>query len=86
MLIIRASQIGAVSKPIFFSQQVDAAIAGKPLDEQLTALAELIQEAQRDKEAGYGPPADELRAARRRWLTLYETWAAENLPSRRNAA
>jgi len=65
--------------PVFFSQKVNAAISGKPLDAQLTALATLIQDAQHDKDAGYGPPASELHAARRKWLTLYDTWAAENL-------
>ncbi|WP_181172292.1 hypothetical protein [Mesorhizobium sp. B2-2-3] len=70
-----------MTAPAFFSEHVDAVIAGKPLDEQLTALAALIQEAQHNKDAGYGPPADDLRMARRRWLTLYDKWAAENLPS-----
>jgi hypothetical protein len=70
-----------MTTPTFFSEKVDAAIVGKALDDQLTALGALIQEAQHDKDAGYGPPADELRAARRRWLNLYEEWAQENLPS-----
>jgi len=70
-----------MSAPVFFSEKVEAAIAGKRLDHQLTALAALIQEAQADKEEGYGPPAEDLRAARRRWLNLYEEWAAANLPS-----
>lgn len=68
-----------MSKPVFFSQKVDQMIAGKPLDDQLTALGALIQDAQHDKDAGYGPPADELRAARRKWLSLYDDWAANNL-------
>ncbi|RWF41618.1 MAG: hypothetical protein EOS46_27890 [Mesorhizobium sp.] len=75
-----------MSAPVFFSQKVDAAISGKPLNDQLAALGALIQEAQHDKEAGYGPPADDLRAARRRWLSLYDEWAKENLPSARKAA
>ncbi|MGY3330084.1 hypothetical protein ACVILI_003101 [Mesorhizobium sp. USDA 4775] len=66
--------------PVFFSEHVDAAIADKPVDEQLSALATLIQDAEFAKLSGYGPPADELRTARRRWLTLYDQWAAENLP------
>lgn len=65
--------------PVFFSQKVDAAISGKPLDDQLTALADLIQDAQHAKDSGYGPPASELFAARRKWLALYDTWAADNL-------
>lgn len=65
--------------PVFFSEKVDAAISGKSLDAQLAALAALIQDAQHDKDAGYGPPADELRAARGKWLALYDAWAANNL-------
>lgn len=66
--------------PVFFSEHVDAAIADKPIGEQLSALAKLIQDAEFAKLSGYGPPADELGTARRRWLALYDQWAAENLP------
>lgn len=59
-------------EPVFFSQKVDAAIAGKDEDAALSDLLALIQEAILDKEAGYGPPQEEINLARRKWLDLYE--------------
>lgn len=58
--------------PVFFSEHVSACIEGKSLDEALDALAALILEASADKEAGYGPPQDDLNKARRKWLDMYE--------------
>lgn len=60
-------------EPVFFSQKVDAAIAGKDEDAALSDLLALIQEAILDKEAGHGPPQEEINLARRKWLDLYET-------------
>ena len=63
-----------MSAPVFFSQKVEAAIAGKDEDAALADLGALIQEAMFDKEAGYGPPQDEINLARRKWLDLYEAF------------
>lgn len=38
----------------------------------LDALRSLIDEAEADKLAGYGPPKDDINCARRKWLALYE--------------
>lgn len=55
----------------WFSEKVDEC-AALPGDEALEALRELIDEAAAQKQAGYGPPQDEINRARRRWLALYE--------------
>lgn len=63
-----------MSAPIrypFFSETVDHAIHGRSPDDQLTILADLISEAQADKEAGYGPPQHDINRARRLWLDIY---------------
>mgnify|MGYP001099442340 CR=1 FL=1 len=54
----------------WFSEKVDAclALAGEAA---LDALRKLIDEAEADKLAGYGPPQSDLTVARRKWLDLY---------------
>lgn len=58
--------------PAFFSEKVDACIAGKSDADALTDLAELITDAAAAKDAGHGPPIHELNRARRKWLDIYE--------------
>jgi len=55
----------------WFSQQVDDCLAPGG-DAALDALRKLIDEAEADKLAGYGPPQDDINRARRKWLALYE--------------
>lgn len=54
-----------------FSEQVSdcLALGGEPA---LDALRKLIEEAEADKQAGYGPPQSDLTAARRKWMALFE--------------
>lgn len=55
----------------WFSESVDECLdlGG---DAALDALRKLIDEANADKDAGYGPPEHEINIARRRWLALYD--------------
>lgn len=54
----------------FFSQRAFRAIEGKePLD-QLALLQEYVEQAQRDKLAGYGPPEDDINIVRRRFIRI----------------
>ena len=55
----------------WFSEHVSDCLA-LPAGEALTALAKLIEDAEADKRAGYGPPQDDINQARRKWLALYE--------------
>ena len=57
---------------VFFTERLERAIAGKEPQEQLTIIEELKKQAERDKQAGYGPPQDEITAARRKWLRIYD--------------
>lgn len=60
------------AKPFrFFSEKVDECLS-LPGAAGLDALRDLIVEAQSDKEAGYGPPQDDLNRARRKWLDRYD--------------
>lgn len=54
----------------WFSEKVDACLALGG-EAALDALRKLIEEAEADKLAGYGPPQSDLTAARRKWLDLY---------------
>lgn len=54
---------------MWFSQRVDECLAAP---DSLDALRRLIDEAEADKQAGYGPPQDDINRARRKWLALYE--------------
>ena len=56
--------------PVFFSQVADAAIRGKEPLEQLENLQRLVDEAQSAKEAGSGPPLDEINIVRRRFVRI----------------
>lgn len=58
--------------PGWLTERLERAIAGKEPQEQLTIIEELIKQAERDKQAGYGPPQDEINAARRKWLRIYD--------------
>lgn len=63
-----------MSAPIrypFFSETVEHAIHGRSPDDQLAILADLISEAQADKEAGFGPSQHDINRARRLWLDIY---------------
>lgn len=55
----------------WFSEQVADCLA-LPTDQALDALRKLIEEADADKRAGYGPAQDGINQARRKWLALYE--------------
>lgn len=55
----------------WFSARVDDCLA-LPADQALDALRKLIDDAEADKQAGYGPPQDDINRARRKWLDLYE--------------
>ena len=55
----------------WFSERVDECLALGG-DAALDALRKLIDEAEADKDAGYGPPEHEINIARRKWLDLYE--------------
>ena len=55
----------------WFSERVDDCLA-LPADAALDALRKLIDEAEADKQAGYGPPRDDINRARRKWLDRYE--------------
>lgn len=67
--------------PVFFSQKVDAALKGKGEFAQLDILAEMILDAEDQKQRGYGPSQDEINRARRRWLDIYESTYAERIPA-----
>ena len=56
----------------WFSQKVDDCLSVGG-DAALDTLRKLIDEAEADKLAGYGPPQDDINRARRKWLALYET-------------
>ena len=56
---------------VFFDEIAAEAIAGKSDDEALTILSSLIDEAEADKRAGYGPPTETINIVRRRWLDIY---------------
>ncbi|MGO4641677.1 hypothetical protein AB4Z43_24870 [Mesorhizobium sp. 2RAF45] len=54
----------------FFSDRALRAIEGKqPLD-QLDLLREYVEQAERDKQAGYGPPEDDINIVRRRFIRI----------------
>lgn len=55
----------------WFSQKVDDCLA-MDSEAALGALRELITNAELDKAEGYGPPADDINSARRKWLALYD--------------
>ncbi len=55
----------------WFSEHVDDCVALGG-DAALDTLRKLIDEAEADKLAGYGPPQDDINRARRKWLALYE--------------
>lgn len=55
----------------FFLERCQAFIEGLTPAEKLDRLAAMIANAQLDKDAGHGPPQDEINAARRLWLNLY---------------
>lgn len=54
----------------WFSERVDDCLK-LPVEEALSSLEKLITDAEFDKQAGYGPPADDINRARRKWLDLY---------------
>jgi hypothetical protein len=72
----------------FFSEACRQAVKGKPADEALTTLQQMIDEAQFAKLRGEGPPLHEITIARRLFNEIHETWMAERLPStaRKSAA
>ena len=55
----------------WFSESVDECLALGG-DAALDALRKLIDEANADKDAGYGPPEHEINIARRKWIALYD--------------
>jgi hypothetical protein len=55
----------------WFSERVDDCLALGG-DAALDALRKLIDEAEADKQAGYGPSQDDINIARRKWLALYD--------------
>lgn len=55
----------------WFSGKVDDCLTHGG-DAALDALRKLIDDAEADKLAGYGPPRDDINCARRKWLALYE--------------
>jgi len=55
----------------WFSERVSDCLA-LPADQALDALRKLIDDAEADKQAGYGPSQDDINRARRQWLDLYE--------------
>jgi hypothetical protein len=55
----------------WFSELVDDALA-QGGHAALDSLRALIEEAEADKQAGYGPAQDDINRARRKWLDLYE--------------
>ena len=59
--------------PVFFSEKVAEALSGETIHDRLSDLAALIHEATAAKEAGSGPPIEDLNIARRKWLDLYES-------------
>lgn len=65
----------------FFPQKVDAALKGRDAFDQMNVLAEMILDAEDQKQRGYGPPQDEINRARRRWLAIYESTYAERIPA-----
>lgn len=54
----------------WFSERVDECLALGG-DAALDALRKLIDEANADKDAGYGPPEHEINIARCKWLALF---------------
>lgn len=58
-------------EPVFFSENVVAAIAGKSDDDALQTVANMIADAQFAKQQGSGPPLDEINQARRLYLNIY---------------
>lgn len=54
----------------WFSESVDECLALGG-DAALDALRKLIDEADANKQAGYGPSQDDINVARRKWLALY---------------
>lgn len=54
----------------WFSERVGDCLK-LPVEDALSSLAKLITDAELDKQAGYGPPADDINKARRKWLDLY---------------
>lgn len=55
----------------WFSERVTDCLV-LPSHDALTVLQRLIEEADADKHAGYGPPQDDINKARRKWLDLYQ--------------
>ncbi|MGX9120293.1 hypothetical protein ACWTU6_27060 [Mesorhizobium sp. BHbsci] len=68
-----------MSAQVFFSEEVAAAIKGKaPLD-QLEIIRNLVDEADAAKQAGSGPPLDDINAARRLYIRIAgELYRARN--------
>lgn len=54
----------------WFSESVDECLALGG-DAALDALRKLIDEANADKDAGYGPPEHDINIARLKWLALF---------------
>lgn len=54
----------------FYSERAFKAIDGKDPMAQLALLQEYVEQGVRDKEAGYGPPLDEINILRRRFIRI----------------
>jgi hypothetical protein len=54
----------------FFSDRALKAIEGREPLEQLGMLREYVEQAERDKLDGYGPPEDDINIVRRRYIRI----------------